>query len=51
MRRHHRLYDHGPSPEAFTFAQPFDPSGERLRIDKLRMRALASGPPAQRAET
>jgi hypothetical protein len=51
VSRHHRLHDHGPSPEAFTFAQAFDPSGERVRIDKLRVRALASEPPAQREET
>jgi len=42
VRRHHLLHDHGPTPEAFTFAQAFDPSGARVRIDRARVKALAS---------
>jgi hypothetical protein len=48
VRRHHHLHDHGPTPEAFTFSAPFNPGGARARIDKGRVKALASGAPFPR---
>ncbi|TNC74618.1 DUF3291 domain-containing protein [Rubellimicrobium roseum] len=41
VRRHQLLHDHGPGPDAFTFARAYDPAGARVRIDKTRVRASA----------
>ncbi len=45
VRRFHRLHDHGPTPEAFSFAVAFDAAGARARLDKARVKALAARPP------
>ncbi|MCF3641047.1 DUF3291 domain-containing protein [Rhizobium sp. TRM95111] len=36
------LDDHGPSPYAFTFKQPYDPSGAAAAIDRARIREIAA---------
>lgn len=48
VRRHHHLHDHGVPPDAFTFAEPHDADGHRLRIDRARARSLAVGAPVPR---
>jgi len=40
--RHQRLHDHGPSPAAFNFKQPFDADGHEASIDRARVKALAA---------
>jgi len=35
-----RLHDEGPGPAAFTFKQPFDPDGEPIGIDRVRVKEL-----------
>lgn len=42
VERFERLADHGASPEAFTFKQPFDPFGEPYPIDRTQVRALVA---------
>ncbi|MEM8973789.1 MAG: DUF3291 domain-containing protein [Pseudomonadota bacterium] len=34
------LQDHGPSPCAFTFKEPFDEAGSAMKIDRFRVRKL-----------
>lgn len=34
------LHDHGPSPQAFTFKQPYGPDGEPVEIDRARVKLL-----------
>jgi hypothetical protein len=34
------LHDHGPSPQAFTFKQPYDPDGAAYAIDRAQIKAL-----------
>ncbi|MEM5470446.1 DUF3291 domain-containing protein [Hoeflea sp. AS60] len=43
------LHDNGPGPRAFTFKQAYDPEGERLEIDRVRIKALVeANAPGQR---
>lgn len=42
IRRYEHLHDHGPSPQAFGFRQPFDAKGASLVVDRARARALAA---------
>jgi hypothetical protein len=37
VRRHEHLHDHGPSPTAFNFKQPFDESCALTGLDKTRV--------------
>ncbi len=41
-QRLEHLDDHGPSPHAFTFKQPFGPDGAELTIDRERLKELAA---------
>ncbi|MBO3762353.1 DUF3291 domain-containing protein [Ciceribacter sp. L1K22] len=43
VERFEHLADHGASPFAFTFKQPFDPSGQPYVIDRGRLKALVAG--------
>jgi len=43
VERLERLADHGTSPVAFTFKQPFEPSGAAYLIDRTRVKAIAAG--------
>ncbi|MBN7776752.1 DUF3291 domain-containing protein [Nitratireductor aquimarinus] len=40
VRRHAHLHEHGPTPVAFTFKQPFDEKGMPVKLDKARIQAL-----------
>ncbi len=42
VARFERLHDHGPGPEAFNFKDPYGPDGERISIDRARVRELAA---------
>ncbi len=35
--RHEHLHDHGPTPHAFTFKEPFDATGQSVKLDVLAM--------------
>lgn len=41
--KHDKLYQDGPSPEVFTFRQPYGPDGQPVQIDReaVRQKALA----------
>ena len=39
-RRHEHLHDHGSSPIAFDFKEPFDQTGAPTELDKHRIREL-----------
>ena len=39
VRRHEHLHDHGPTPDAFNFAQAFDSNGALQPLDRDRLRA------------
>jgi Domain of unknown function (DUF3291) len=39
VRRHEHLHDHGPTPIAFHFKQPFDENGVATKLDKTRISA------------
>jgi hypothetical protein len=41
VRRHQYLHDHGPSPEAFSFKQAFDPAGRSTSVDQIKMKLIA----------
>jgi len=34
------LHDHGPSPQGFSFKQPYGPDGDPVQIDRARVKAL-----------
>ena len=38
--RHEHLHDHGPTPTAFDFKQPFDETGAPTKLDKARINEL-----------
>ena len=42
VQRFERLHDQGPGPDAFTFKEPYGPDGERIAIDRTRVRELAA---------
>lgn len=43
------LHDHGPSPAAFSFKQPFGANGAPINIDRARVKSLAeANAPGQR---
>ncbi|WJH41219.1 DUF3291 domain-containing protein [Aliirhizobium terrae] len=42
VERFERLHDHGPGPAAFHFKDPYGPDGERISIDRARVRELAA---------
>jgi len=48
VRRHHHLHDHGPTPQAFTFAVPYDTAGVRTNVNKHLAKSLAAGVPVPR---
>lgn len=41
VRRFEHLHDHGAGPAAFNFKKPYGPDGERISIDRARVRELA----------
>lgn len=41
-RRFEQLHDQGPGPTAFHFKDPYGPDGERISIDRARVRELAA---------
>ncbi|MCL6709947.1 DUF3291 domain-containing protein [Pseudomonas sp. R2.Fl] len=43
VERFEQLADHGASPSAFTFKQPFDSSGKPYDINRARMKTLIAG--------
>lgn len=40
VARHEHLHDHGATPRAFDFREPFDETGAPTRLDKTRIREL-----------
>ena len=40
VARHKKLHEHGATPAAFTFKQPFDRTGRPTRLDKSRLAKL-----------
>lgn len=42
VERHEYLHDHGPTPHAFSFKQPYDSKGDCTEIDRVRMKELAA---------
>jgi hypothetical protein len=40
--RFEHLHDHGPRPVAFDFKDPYGPDGNRMSIDRARVRELAA---------
>lgn len=42
VERFEHLHDHGPGPRAFHFKDPYGPDGERIAIDRARVRELVA---------
>ncbi|MCA2376652.1 DUF3291 domain-containing protein [Agrobacterium sp. 22-211-1] len=42
VRRFEHLHDHGPSPQAFNFKQPFAANGTPVEIDRAEVRKIAA---------
>ena len=42
VERFERLHDQGAGPDAFNFKAPYGPDGEKISIDRARMRELAA---------
>jgi hypothetical protein len=42
VERFERLHDHGTGPDSFNFKDPYGPDGERISIDRARVRELAA---------
>ena len=42
VERFEQLHDHGPGARAFNFKDPYGPDGERISIDRARVRELAA---------
>ncbi|MHA1567149.1 MAG: DUF3291 domain-containing protein [Alphaproteobacteria bacterium] len=42
VERHEHLHDHGPTPQAFDFKQPFDATGQSTTIDRGRVKTMGA---------